>query len=85
MPTKICDVCMEAYPYEDIYVFDCPDSHKLCYQCYYQLCRTKMSNGELLTCGLSATPLRDCELNQLRVFGEEKRKSLMFILIILEE
>ncbi len=33
-----------------------------------------MSNGELLTCGLCSTPLRDGELNQLRVSAEERRK-----------
>ncbi len=74
MPTKVCDVCMEACFYEDIYVFDCPDSHKLCYQCYYQSCATKMSNGELLTCGLCTHLLQDGELNQIRASDEERRK-----------
>jgi hypothetical protein len=34
----------------------------------------KMSNGELLTCALCSTPLRDCELDQLRVSAEERKK-----------
>jgi aspartate carbamoyltransferase regulatory subunit len=33
-----------------------------------------MSNGEILTCGLYTNPLRDGELNQLRVSDEEIKK-----------
>jgi hypothetical protein len=58
---------MESHPYDDIYVFDCDESHKTCYNCYYQSCQTKMNAGEILTCAICAYPLRDGELNQLRV------------------
>ena len=76
MPTRVCDICMEARPYDDIYVFDCSDSHKLCYQCYYQSCQSKMNNGEILTCPLCTNPfpLRDGEINQLRLPIDELKK-----------
>ena len=73
MPTRLCDICMEARPYDDIYVFDCQDSHKLCYECYYQSCQAKMTGGEILTCAICPHPLRDGELNQLRVSEDELR------------
>lgn len=74
MATRDCDICMEARPYDDIYVFDCADSHKLCYSCYYQSCQSKMSNGEILTCALCTHQLRDGELNQLRISNQELKK-----------
>ncbi|CAF0918516.1 unnamed protein product [Adineta steineri] len=74
MPRRDCDICMEACPYDNIYVFDCADSHKLCYTCYYQSCQTKMNNGEILTCAICTHPLKDGELNQLRIPFEELQK-----------
>ncbi|CAF4935245.1 unnamed protein product [Rotaria sp. Silwood1] len=73
MPKRDCDVCMESRPYDDIYVFDCSDNHKICYSCYYDSCKSKMNNGEILTCALCTNPLRDGELNQLRISNEELR------------
>ncbi|CAM2721844.1 unnamed protein product [Rotaria socialis] len=78
IPTRDCDICMEARPYDDIYVFDCADSHKSCYSCYYQSCQAKMSNGEILTCAICTNPLRDGELNQLRISKEELKKILEY-------
>ncbi|CAF0935591.1 unnamed protein product [Rotaria sordida] len=74
MATRDCDVCMESCPYDDIYVFDCSDNHKLCYSCYYESCKTKMNNGEILTCALCTNPLREGELNQLRISNDELKK-----------
>jgi hypothetical protein len=74
MPSRVCDICMESRPYDDIYVFDCDDSHKLCYGCYYQSCQTQMEHGQILTCALCSNPLRDGELNQLRVPFEQIEK-----------
>ncbi|CAF4747147.1 unnamed protein product, partial [Rotaria sp. Silwood2] len=71
MARRDCDVCMESCPYDDIYVFDCNDNHKICYSCYYQSCKSKMNNGEILTCALCTNPLKDGELNQLRIPDEE--------------
>ena len=65
---------MEAQSYDDIYVFDCPENHKLCYSCYHQSCETKMANGEILTCGICTHPLREGELNQLRLPREQIKK-----------
>ncbi|CAF1135239.1 unnamed protein product [Rotaria sp. Silwood1] len=73
VPTLDCGVCMEACPYEDIFVFGCKDDHKLCYTCFEQSCTTKMNSNEVLTCGLCNYQLQDGEINQLRVPRDRKR------------
>ena len=65
---------MEASPYDDIYVFDCTENHKLCYSCFHRSCETKMANGEILTCGICSNSLREGELNQLRISSDEIKK-----------
>jgi len=62
---------MESCLYDDIYVFGCPDSHKLCYKCFEISCRTKMNNKEILTCGICCYQLPYGELKQLRVLPTE--------------
>jgi hypothetical protein len=62
---------MECRPYDDIYVFDCEDSHKLCYGCYYQSCQSKINDGQILTCALCTHLLKDGELNQLKIPNDQ--------------
>lgn len=72
LPSRECDICMESCLYDDIYVFGCPDSHKLCYGCYETSCRTKMNNSEILTCGICSYQLTYGELQQLRVSPQDR-------------
>lgn len=58
---------MESCLYDDIFVFDCDESHKLCYKCYEESCTTKMKSNQVLTCGLCSYQLQYGELKQLRV------------------
>ncbi|CAF0915545.1 unnamed protein product [Rotaria sordida] len=74
VPTLDCGVCLEACPYDDIFVFGCQDTHKLCYSCFERSCTTKMNSNEVLTCGICNYQLQDGEINQLRVSRGGKRK-----------
>ena len=71
IPTRDCEICMNSHRYDDIYVFDCDDAHKVCYTCYQRSCRVKQRNREILTCALCPFPLKDGELNQLRLPPDE--------------
>ncbi|CAF3382163.1 unnamed protein product [Rotaria socialis] len=74
VPTFNCGVCLESYPYQDIFVFGCKDSHKLCYGCFEESCTVKMNSGEILKCALCDYQLEHGEINQLRVAREQKKK-----------
>ncbi len=74
MATRDCDICMNSYVYDDIFVFDCKDSHKTCYECFADSCKTKMNSNELLTCAMCAHQLLDGEINQLRLPADQKRQ-----------
>ncbi|CAF0935264.1 unnamed protein product [Rotaria sordida] len=76
IPTRDCDVCMETCVYDDIFVFGCEESHKLCYGCFENSCTTKMTNNEILTCGLCAYELHEGEIKQLRVADNRKKQFL---------
>ncbi|UJR08019.1 hypothetical protein I4U23_012297 [Adineta vaga] len=78
LPSRLCDICMESYLYDDIYVFGCPDSHKLCYNCYETSCRTKMNNNEVITCGICSYQLPYGELRQLRILPAEQDKFVQY-------
>ncbi|CAF3153334.1 unnamed protein product, partial [Rotaria sp. Silwood2] len=78
LPSRECDTCIELCLYDDIYVFGCPDSHKLCYKCYEILCRTKMKNNEILTCGICSYQLPYIELKQLRVSPAERDQFVQY-------
>ena len=72
--TRVCDVCAETWVYDDIFVFGCEESHKLCYECFENLCAIKMTNNEILTCGTCNYQLQEGELRCLRVPDDRKRQ-----------
>jgi hypothetical protein len=78
LPSRECDTCMESCLYDDIFVFGCPDSHKLCYKCYEMSCRTKMINNEILTCGICSYQLPYGELKQLRVSAARRDEFVQY-------
>ncbi|CAF0760021.1 unnamed protein product [Adineta steineri] len=71
LPTHDCDICMESCLFDDIFVFGCDQSHKLCYQCYEKSCRNQMVTNKILTCALCSYQLQYGELKQLRISSEE--------------
>ncbi|UJR07828.1 hypothetical protein I4U23_012111 [Adineta vaga] len=76
VPTRDCEVCLEAKVYDDVFVFGCDESHKLCYGCFEDACVAKMNSNEVLTCGLCTYQLLDGEIKQLRVSDDRKREFL---------
>ncbi|CAF2822543.1 unnamed protein product [Rotaria sp. Silwood2] len=76
--TRDCDVCAETCVYEDIFVFGCTESHKLCYRCFEASCTTKMTNNEILTCPLCNYQLQDGEIRQLRVSADRQKQLLEY-------
>ena len=76
--TRDCDVCAEACVYDDIFVFGCKDSHKLCYGCVQRSCTTKMNNNEVITCAMCDYQLLDGELKQLRIPDDQKKQFLKY-------
>ena len=64
---------MESCLFEDIFVFDCPGDHKLCYKCYESSCRRQMSENQVLTCAECSYQLQYGDLKQLRVSPDERR------------
>ncbi len=74
MPTRDCDICMNSYVYDDIFVFGCEESHKVCYECFAESCRTNMNSKEVLKCALCAYQLQEGEIKQLRIPADQKRE-----------
>ncbi|CAM4783822.1 unnamed protein product [Rotaria magnacalcarata] len=72
LPTRDCDICMESCFLDDIFVFGCDESHKLCYKCYEQSCIVKMNNNEILTCATCPYQLQYGELKQLRISPDQR-------------
>jgi hypothetical protein len=78
VPTRDCDVCAESYIYDDIFVFGCEESHKMCYGCFEGSCTTKMNNKEILTCAMCAHQLQDGDIKQLRIPADRKKQFLEY-------
>jgi hypothetical protein len=76
--TRDCDVCAETCVYEDIFVFGCTESHKLCYRCFENSSTTKMNNNEILTCPSCNYPLQEGEIRQLRVSADRQKQFLEY-------
>lgn len=74
IPKRACDICAEDYVLDDIFVFGCDESHKLCYTCYGEHCRMNMQNGAILICSGCSYVLQYGELKQLRVSDQEKQQ-----------
>ncbi|CAF3586698.1 unnamed protein product [Adineta steineri] len=78
VPTRDCDICMESHIYDDIFVFGCNDSHKLCYGCFADSCTAKMNNNEILTCALCTYQLQYGEIKQLRIPTDQAKEFLEY-------
>lgn len=74
IPTRECGICLNPYVYDDIFVFGCEESHKICYECFADACQAKMNSNEILACAECAHQLSVGEINQLRVPDEEKTR-----------
>ncbi len=74
MPTRDCDVCANSYIYDDIFVFGCEESHKLCYKCFADSCTAQVNGNAVLKCPMCPYQLQEGELKQLRIPADEKRR-----------
>lgn len=71
IPKRTCDICMDDFLFDDIFVFGCNDNHKACYKCFDDSCESKLTQKQCLTCPLCEHQLSDGEIKQLRVSSEK--------------
>lgn len=71
IPQMTCGICGDDFVYDDIFVFGCDQSHKICYACFARSCQTKMADNAFLTCAECPYQLTDGEIKQLRLSDEE--------------
>ena len=74
IPTRECDICMNPFVYDDIFVFGCEENHKACYGCFAESTETKMKGNEILTCVMCNYQLHDGEIKQLKIPAEKRRQ-----------
>ena len=74
IPKHTCGVCLENCLYENIFVFGCKESHKVCYSCFTDSCDTKFNSNESLKCPLCDYQLLVGEINQLKVSDDRKKQ-----------
>ena len=71
IPMMTCGLCGDNFIHDDIFVFGCDQSHKMCYPCFSRSCEIKMRDNAILTCAECAYQLTDGEIKQLRLSDEE--------------
>jgi hypothetical protein len=63
---------MGSFLHEDIYIFNCPDAHRTCFDCFLQHVTMKRNDNQLLTCNYCDYPLEMGEIEQLRISEQER-------------